>query len=175
MEELCDEEQWEVARQFMRAKRRRRVGAVKMSPEVTDEVSSALADRLRAKLIAEFKDTALSGVYPQNPPARGPFGEADIWLKPDARPVSIPPYPMKDSMRKEALAKLVQECIDSKKMEPGKSSWNLPVFPVPKKRPGEFRIVQDLRALNDATVKDGHPLPRIGDMIQRQAKNKIWS
>ena len=59
-------------------------------------------------------------------------------------------------------------------MEPGKSAWNLSAFPVLKKKPGEFRIVQDLRALNDATVKDGHPLPRIGDMIQRQAKNKIW-
>ena len=52
LEELCEEEQWEVARQFMCAKKRRRVGAVKVSPEVTDEVSSDLADRLHAKLIA---------------------------------------------------------------------------------------------------------------------------
>ena len=44
-----------------------------------------------------------------------------------------------------------------------------------KKTPGTFRLVQDLRPQNEATIKDGHPLPRIGEMVQRQGKNKIWS
>ena len=170
---LGEEEEWEVARRLMHSQRRSRIRGVKMGPQTTDEVSSTLAETLRNKLIDEFKDSSLSGVYPKEHPVRGPNGEAEIWLKPGARPVSIAPYPMKGE-RREALSKLVEDCIREGKMEPGKSAWNLPVFPVPKKKPGEFRIVQDLRALNDATVKDGHPLPRIGDMIQRQAKNKIW-
>ena len=78
-------------------------------------------------------------------------------------------------VRYDALAELVAQAQEMGKMEPGKGPWNLPVFPVPKKNPGEFRLVQDLRALNEATLKDGHPLPRIGDMVQRQAKNRVWS
>ena len=109
-----------------------------------------------------------------NPLARDPDGWAEVWLKPDARPVSVPAYRIKDGVRQEALTKLVQEAIDSGKMEPGKGSWNLPVFPVPKKN-GEFRLVQDLRAMNEATLKYGHPLPRIEDLVQRQGKNLIWS
>ena len=121
MEDLQDEDEWEIARRLMRARRRWRIHGVKMGPQITDEVPGDLADTLRKKLFAEFKDSSLSGVYPKNPPTRGPNGEAEIWLKPDARPVSIPPYPLKGE-RREALAKLVEECIDSGKMERGTSA-----------------------------------------------------
>ena len=33
----------------------------------------------------------------------------------------------------------------------------------------------DYRAVNDATINDGHPLPRIEDILQRQGKYKLWS
>jgi hypothetical protein len=46
---------------------------------------------------------------------------------------------------------------------------------VPKKKPGTYRLVVDFRRLNDATVVDSHPLPRIGDILQRQVQFKIWS
>ena len=105
---------------------------------------------------------------------RGPFGEGEIWLKPDARPVSVPPFHL-NGERREALDSLVGECIARKKLEPGKGAWNTPAFPVPKKTPGSYRLVQDLRPQNAATVKDGHPLPRINDMVHRQGKNAVWT
>ena len=46
-------------------------------------------------------------------------------------------------------------------VEDGHGPWNTPSFPVPKKKPGEYRLVEDFRALNDATVYDAHPLPSI--------------
>ena len=61
------------------------------------------------------------------------------------------------------------------KIEPGQGSWNSPSFPVPKKKPGTWRLVVDFRALNDATEVDAHPLPRIGEILQRQGQFKIWS
>ena len=73
------------------------------------------------------------------------------------------------------LANWWKSALPSKKMEPGKGPWNLPVFPVPKKKPGEYRIVQDLRALNEVTIKDGFPIPRIDDLIQKQAQFIVWS
>ena len=158
----------------MRARRRQKIQAVKTGPQPLEKLSSDLAEQLRQKLFEEFKHTSLSGEYPCKPPIRGPFGEAEIWLKPDAQPVSVPPYQLK-GVRHDALADLVTHAVKMNKMEPGKGPWNLPVFPVPKKTPGEFRIVQDLRALNEATIKDGHPLPRIADMVQRQGRNRVWS
>ena len=70
---------------------------------------------------------------------------------------------------------LVDKALEAGKIEPGVSAWNTPSFPVPKKRPGEYRLVQDLRPQNAATVKDGHPLPRIGDILQRQGQFKMWT
>ena len=109
-----------------------------------------------------------------DPPVRGPFGEAEIWLKPDAIPIAVPPYRM-NGERRDALDRLVGEAMATHKMEPGKGPWNTPVFPVPKKKPGEYRIVQDHRPQNACTVKDGHPLPRIHDVLHRQGKCLVWS
>ena len=44
-----------------------------------------------------------------------------------------------------------------------------------EKTPGTYRLVQDLRPQNTETVKDGHPLPRIHDIVQRQGQNKVWT
>ena len=55
------------------------------------------------------------------------------------------------------------------------SAWNTPSFPVPKKRPGEYRLVQDFRPQNAAPIKDGHPLPRINEILQRQGQKKMWT
>ena len=60
-------------------------------------------------------------------------------------------------------------------LEDGVSAWSSPSFPVPKKRPGEIRVVVDYREVNEATVTDAHPLPRIEDILTRQGRYRIWS
>ena len=55
------------------------------------------------------------------------------------------------------------------------SPWSSPAFPVPKKAPGQWRLVIDYRKVNEATVADGHPLPRIDDILLRQGKNRMWT
>jgi hypothetical protein len=99
---------------------------------------------------------------------------AEIWLKPDAVPVNIAPYHITGE-RKAAWTKLVDDARKAGKIEPGVSAWNTPSFPLPKKRPGEYRLVQDFRPQNAASLKDGHPLPRIGDILQRQGEFEVWS
>ena len=122
----------------------------------------------------EFGQTSLSGKCPVDPPVRGPYGEAEIWLKPDAEPVSQTPYRFIGE-RREAHAKLLDEAVTAGKLEPGRGPWNTPSFPVPKKRPGEYRLVQDLRPQNAVTIKDGHPLPLIGLILVRQGRHRMWS
>ena len=50
-----------------------------------------------------------------------------------------------------------------------------PPFPVAKKEPGTYMLVVDFRAVNEATITDGHPLPLINDILQAQDKFKMWS
>ena len=77
--------------------------------------------------------------------------------------------------RKVAWGKLVDQIIDDDKIEPGVSPWNSPSFPVPKKKPNDYRLVEDFRKVNDNTEDDAHPLPRIEDILQKQGNCKIWS
>ena len=162
----------EVARRFMQMEKT--VSIVKGGPETREAAESPLAGQLRQALLDEFGQTSLSGKYVPNPPVRGPFGEAEIWLKPDAKPVSVPPYQMTGE-RRQALIDLVEKARQTGKLESGKGPWNTPAFPVPKKVQGSYRLVQDLRPQNEATIKDGHPLPRIGEIVQRQGKIFLWT
>ena len=86
-----------------------KVRAVKMGPETHEVVDSDLAKQLKQALIEEFGKTSLSGKYQPDPPERGPFGMAEIWLKPDAIPVSVTPY-LIIGEKGRALADLVAKC-----------------------------------------------------------------
>ena len=55
--------------------------------------------------------------------------------------------------------KLADELIAQEKWEDGVSAWSSPSFPVAKKEPGQYRLVADFRAFNEAKVTDAHPLP----------------
>ena len=147
-------------------------GAVEAREPAQDPSIEAQIELIKER----FAKTSLSGICPSpdDLPIRGPFGEAEIWLKPDAIPVNIAPYHISGE-RKAAWTTLVDKAREAGKIEPGVSAWNTPSFPVPKKRPGEYRLVQDLRPQNAATIKDGHPLPRIGDILQRQGQFKMWT
>ena len=56
--------------------------------------------------------------------------------------------------------------LDNDIVRPSKSPWNAPVILV-KKKDGSLRFVCDFRSLNDITVKDTYPLPRINEVIDR--------
>ncbi len=105
---------------------------------------------------------------------RGPHGEAEIILKSDAIPVKQRMFQIQGE-RKAAWVKQTDEIIEDGKIEPGVSPWSSPSFPVAKNKPGEYHLVEDFRKLNDATVDDGQPLPRIEDILQKQGGYKIWS
>jgi hypothetical protein len=142
--------------------------------EMRDAETHPEALKAKQDILQEFGTTSLSGIYPKDPPVRGPFGAAEIWLKPDAVPVAQHPYRI-GGERGKAWVELVDKALTDNKLQPSIGAWNLPTFPVAKKTPGKYRLVQDFRPLNDATIKDGHPLPRIIDILHRQGKNKMWS
>ena len=132
------------------------------------------AEQIQRKLLEDFKTSVFTNQSPKERPKRGPHGEATIELKPGAQPIKQRPYQIQGE-RREALIRMVDKLISEGKLEEGKSAWSSPAFPVPKKKPGEYRLVVDYRALNDATVVDAHPLPRIEDILQRQSRYKVWT
>ena len=140
-------------------------GGVLDSPEV---------QAIRDQLAKDYGDSVFTSVPPKVRPVRGPFGEATIEVKPGASPVKQRAYHIQGE-RREALCKIVDQLVSEGKLEKGRSAWSSPAFPVPKKRPGEYRLVVDYRMLNDATMTDAPPLPRIENILQRQGKFKIWT
>jgi hypothetical protein len=77
--------------------------------------------------------------------------------------------------RRAAWSEGIEKMERELKIEDGVSAWSSPSFPVTKKTPGTYRIVVDYQALNDVTVTDAHPLPRIEDILQEQGKHSFWS
>ena len=153
----------------------RYVRFVKGVVEARDPSEAPGVGNRRETILEEFKDRVFrSKLPPELPPIRGPFGEAEINLKPGARPVKQRMFHITGE-RRDAWDKLTDEVIQSGKVEPGQGPWSSPSFPVPKKNPGEYRLVEDFRQVNTNTEDDAHPLPRIDEMVQRQAKYKIWS
>ena len=138
--------------------RTKRVSVIKGVLEARDPHDSPGVESMRQKLLEDFAGTVFQDRTGGNPPIRGPHGEAVIILKPGAVPIKQRMFQIHGE-RKVAWGKLVDQIIDDDKMEPGVSPWNSPSFPVPKKKPNDYRLVEDFRKVNDNTEDDAHPLP----------------
>ena len=133
------------------------------------------AEALRQRFLEEYKDSVFNTKVKGPPPVRGPFGEATITLKPGAVPRKQRMYQIQGDRRAKWDDKIRRFEEEMHWLEDGVSPWSSPSFPVPKKKPGEIRVVVDYREVNDATITDAHPLPRIADILTRQGKYRIWS
>ena len=76
--------------------------------------------------------------------------------------------------RLTAMNEAIEEFIRDEKLELGMGAWSSPMFVVAKKG-GKWRVVVDFRALNEATVQDAHPLPRIEDILVEQGRRHMYS
>ena len=59
-------------------------------------------------------------------------------------------------------------------IQPSLSPWASGIVMV-KKKNGELRFCCDFRPLNEVTVKDAYPLPRIDESLARLGKAKIYT
>ena len=97
----------------------------------------------------------------------------NVVLKPDAKPVRQPPYRM-NPQRAEMVKQEVKYMLDNNLIEPSDSPWSSPVVLV-KKENGQHRLCFDYRRVNNLTIPDNFPLPRIEDCIDRVGKAKYIS
>jgi hypothetical protein len=96
-----------------------------------------------------------------------------IELVPGTAPIFKRPYRMVANQ----LAKLkeqLQELLDKGYIHPSASPWGAPVIFIPKKD-GTQRMCMDYHSLNEVTIKNKYPLPRIDDLFDQLKGTCIFS
>ena len=78
-------------------------------------------------------------------------------------PISKAPYRMALTELKE-LKEQLQELLEKGFIRPSASPWGAPVLFM-KKKDGTMRLCINYRELNQVTVRNKYPLPRIDDLF----------
>jgi len=89
--------------------------------------------------------------------------EHRIELKPGSKPVRLNPYRMGPRTR-EIINAQVDRMLKLEVIEPSQSEWARPVVLIPKPD-GSPRFCIDYRQLNERTVRDSYPLPRMDECL----------
>ena len=114
-------------------------------------------------------------VFPDDLPGLPPVREIDfaIELELGTTPISIAPYRMAPAELAE-LKKQLQDLLDKGFIRPSVSPWGAPVLFV-RKKDGSLRLCIDYRKLNQVTIKNKYPLPRIDDLFDQLQAAKVFS
>ena len=121
-------------------------------------------------VIQEYDD-----VFPDEIPELPPRREVEfsIDLQPGTRPISKAPYRM-GLAEMEELKKQLEDLLDKGYIRPSVSPWGALVLFV-KKKDGSLRMCIDYRDLNNVTVKNKYPLPRIDDLFDQLQGAAVFS
>ncbi|UYV65989.1 hypothetical protein LAZ67_3006074 [Cordylochernes scorpioides] len=81
----------------------------------------------------------------------------------DAKPIKHKPYRV-SAKERDIIKEQIDEMLTEGIIRPSSSPWSFPVILV-KKRDGKYRFCVDYRKLNNVTVKDVYPIPRIDEVM----------
>ena len=136
-------------------------------PEVPGTLDESQKAALN-KLLREYKDvfskegdpissTSLveHEIYTEGPPVRLPFRRQN---------------PLVRAQEQSQVKEMLRDGVICSSISP----WASPVVMV-KKKDGSMRFCVDFRKVNDATIKDAHPLPRIDDTLESLHGAKFFS
>ncbi len=122
-----------------------------------------------AKLLTEYSDIFSQG---SKDIGRTNVTKHDIETT-NEKPVKIPPRYMSKEKQDDADAQIKQS-IEMGIAQPSNSPWAAPVVMV-KKKDGSYRMCVDYRALNDKSIKDAFPLPKIQEVLDTLSGTKLYS
>jgi hypothetical protein len=114
-------------------------------------------------------------VFPEELPGMPPYREVEfvIDLLPETAPISKRPYMTSVEELKE-VKKQLMELQEDGYIHPNSSPCGAPVLYVQKKE-GSRGMCVDYRSLNDVTVKNKYPLPRIEDLFDQMRGARVFS
>jgi hypothetical protein len=107
-------------------------------------------------VVCEFPD-----VFPEDLPGLPPERDVEfvIELKPGTAPISKRSYRMSPNELAELKTQL-KDLLEKGFIRPSSSPWGCPAIFV-KKKDQTLRMFMDYRPLNEVTIKNKYPLPRI--------------
>ena len=141
------------------------------STSASSKIDKELSD-LKEKLLNEYKD-----VFPDQLPSGLP-PHRDIEHEIKTHPNSIPPFEPHRKMNVNDLNELkehLKEMIELGHITPSNSPYGSPVLFVKKKDEVKRRLCIDYRALNNQTIKNKYPLPRVSELLERLSGVKYVS
>ena len=114
-------------------------------------------------------------MFPDEVPGLPPPRELEftIELVPGTAPISRAPYRMAPLELRELKTQL-QELLEQGFVSPSVSPWGALVLFV-RKKDGSLRLCIDYRMLNQVTVKNRYPLPRIDDLFDQLGGATMFS
>ena len=129
--------------------------------------------KTKTELPKEYKEykTVFKKKASERFPLKKPWNHA-IDLKPDFVPKDCEVYPM-SPREQEKLDEFINKNL-CKYIRPSKSPQASPFFFVAKKDSEKLRPCQDYRRLNNWTIKNAYPLPRIGDLLDKLKGAKYY-
>jgi hypothetical protein len=122
------------------------------------------------RVVCDYPD-----VFPEELPGMPPDRDVEfvIDLLPSTAPISKRPYRMSSDQLQELKAQ-IKELMGKEFIRASSPPWGAPVIFVGKKD-GTQRICVDYRSLNDVTIKNKYPLPRIEDLFDQMRGSKVFS
>ena len=116
-------------------------------------------------LIEEFSDVFY---LPGDALNDNPEYEYKIEVREGTKPINLKPFRVPFHLKDE-MKRNIDELLEKKVIEESTSPWGLNAFLVPKKvgidGKKNFRLVVDLRKLNELMIKDVYPLPLIDEIL----------
>lgn len=91
-----------------------------------------------------------------------------------AAPIRLHPYRILKVWQEPVKAELTK-LLETGIIEPSSAPWAAPMFAVPKKTPGQIRLVNDCLRLNAVTVPDPYYQQRIEDVLYGMAEAKFFT
>ena len=121
-------------------------------------------------VVCEYPD-----VFPDELPGMPPDRDIEfiIELIPGTAPISQRTYRMNPEELVE-LKKQIDDMLSKGLIQPSASPWGSPVLFVDKKD-GASRLCTDYRKLNDVTIKNKYPLPKIEDLFDQMNGARVFS
>ena len=136
-------------------------------PEIPEELSEVQRWSLQ-KLLDEYKE-----VFVRRDFRLGSTGVVEHEIHTHGPPIRQPYRHQNPEVRRQEQEQL-KEMLEQGIVRPSSSPWASPVVIV-KRKDGTLRFCIDFRKLNDVTIKDAHPLPRIDYTLEALKGAKYFS
>lgn len=145
------------------------------TPEFNNQLENKLGtidEKYRFKVRNILLENRTIFYNPEEPPSKTDIVEPKIETT-DHPPTRQKPYRAPFSQRK-VIAEQIDKMLTQEIIQPSRSSWSSPVV-LAKKKDDTYRFCVDYRKLNNVTLKDNDPLPRVDDIFDHLGASTIFS